>query len=75
MEMFIKYYDKLVDLFIYVSKLVAAIPLKDITADKFQARLDVLTELEQEYVSFISNYINDVNTQAWFTLPIPNLFF
>uniref|UniRef100_A0A915PUM2 Uncharacterized protein n=1 Tax=Setaria digitata TaxID=48799 RepID=A0A915PUM2_9BILA len=37
--------------------------LKDISADKFQTRLSAITELEPEYITFITNYINNVNTQ------------
>ncbi|EFO22569.1 hypothetical protein LOAG_05915 [Loa loa] len=38
-------------------------PLKDINANKLQARLNAIAELEPEYVTFLTNYINNVNTQ------------
>ncbi|CAG9533920.1 unnamed protein product [Cercopithifilaria johnstoni] len=38
-------------------------PLKDINANKFQTRLNAIAELEPEYVTFFTNYINNVNTQ------------
>ncbi|VDM09408.1 unnamed protein product [Wuchereria bancrofti] len=38
-------------------------PLKDINTNKFQARLNAVAELEPEYITFLTNYINDVNTQ------------
>ncbi|KAM3716225.1 Myomegalin [Dirofilaria immitis] len=38
-------------------------PLNDINANKFQTRLNAIAELEPEYITFLTNYINNVNTQ------------
>ncbi|VDO49039.1 unnamed protein product [Onchocerca flexuosa] len=38
-------------------------PLKDINVNKFQTRLNAIVELEPEYITFLTNYINNVNTQ------------
>ncbi|KAK6109430.1 hypothetical protein QQG55_35960 [Brugia pahangi] len=38
-------------------------PLKDINTNKFQARLNAVADLEPEYITFLTNYINSVNTQ------------
>ncbi|VDK82474.1 unnamed protein product, partial [Onchocerca ochengi] len=38
-------------------------PLKDINVNKFQTRLNAIAELEPEYITFLTNYINTVNTQ------------
>ncbi|VDM97550.1 unnamed protein product, partial [Onchocerca ochengi] len=38
-------------------------PLKDMNVNKFQTRFNAIAELEPEYITFLTNYINTVNTQ------------
>uniref|UniRef100_A0A0R3RVV3 Kinectin n=1 Tax=Elaeophora elaphi TaxID=1147741 RepID=A0A0R3RVV3_9BILA len=38
-------------------------PLKDINTNKFQARLNAIAELEPEYITFLTNFINNTKTQ------------